>query len=110
LAVTILGGASILVVSYLVLARGSKEHQELLLRVKALNHFLHEIEVFQLEHGHEVGREWDEKVNGFRLGLEKMLGNPPGSITINSEAAGTHSGPEEEVRATNPRLGFDEAG
>ncbi|KAN0127453.1 Ankyrin repeat-containing domain protein, partial [Lactarius tabidus] len=110
LAISILGSASIFVVSYLVLARGSKEHRELLLRVKALNHFLHEIEVFQLEHGHETACEWYEKDNGFRLGLENILGNQPGSITINSEAAGTHSGPEGEVRAMNPGLAFNEIG
>jgi hypothetical protein len=110
LAVSILGGASILVVCYLVLARGSKEHRELLLRVGAFNHFLHEIEVFQLEHGHEVGGELGEKVNGFRIGLETLLGSQPGSTMINSEAAGTHSGPEGEVRATIPGFGFNETG
>jgi hypothetical protein len=52
--------------------------------MKALNHYLHEIEVVQLEHGHVVGREWDEKVHGFRFGLESTLGNWPGNITINS--------------------------
>ena len=42
-----------------------------------------------MEHRHEVGREWDEKVNGFSLGPENMLENQPGSVTIDSEAAGT---------------------
>jgi hypothetical protein len=104
LAISVLGGASILVVSYLVLAHGSKEHQELLLRVKALNHFLHEIEVFQLEHGHEVGHEWDEKVNTFRLGLENMLGNQPGSITINS-GSGHSLGPRGSGSCYQSRTG-----
>ena len=87
--------------SYLVPTRGSNEHRTSLLRVKALNHFLHEIEVFQLEHGHKVGREWNEKVNCFRVRLENMLEDRTGSTTINSELAGTGSGPEEGVGTTN---------
>ena len=70
-------------VPYLVFVRGSNEHRESLLRVKALEHFLHEIEKFQLDHGRKVGREWDEKVNSFRVNLEKMLGNQPVSPVIN---------------------------
>ena len=88
-------------VSYLVVVRGSNEHRESLLLVKALDHFLHEIEEFQLERGREDGCEWDERVNSFRLNLEKMLGNQLGSLTINSEAAGTDLGPEEGDGATN---------
>ncbi|KAH8977157.1 hypothetical protein EDB83DRAFT_1622683 [Lactarius deliciosus] len=87
-AISILGGASTFVASYLARMRGSNEPQTSLLRAKALNHFLREIHAFALDHGHEVGREWDDKVNGFRLGLENMLGNQPGSVTINTEAAG----------------------
>jgi hypothetical protein len=56
------------VVPYLALVHGSNEHRTVLLRMEALNDFLHEIEVFLLEHRHKVGREWDEKVNCFRVG------------------------------------------
>ena len=83
-------------------ARGSNEHRTSLLRVKALNDFLHEIEVFKSEHGHKVGREWNEKVNCFRVGLKNLLEDWPGNTTINSEPAGTESGPEEGVGTTNP--------
>ncbi|KAH9170009.1 hypothetical protein EDB89DRAFT_2230957 [Lactarius sanguifluus] len=91
-AISILGGASTFVASYLARMRGSNEPQTSLLRAKALSHFLREIHAFALDHGHEVGREWDDKVNGFRLGLENMLGNQPGSVTINTEAAGLSPG------------------
>ncbi|KAI9430234.1 hypothetical protein H4582DRAFT_1792915, partial [Lactarius indigo] len=74
-AISILGGASTFVASYSIRTRGSDERKASLLRVKALNHFLREIEAFQLIHGHEVSREWDEKIYGFRLGLENILGN-----------------------------------
>ena len=100
--ISILGGASILVVSYLVLVRGSNEHRESLLRVKALNRFLHEMEEFQIEHGCKNECEWDEKVNSFRSNLEKTLGNQSGSLTISSESASTDSSREEGVGATNP--------
>ena len=93
-------------VSYLVLARGSKEHRELLLRAKAIDRFLHKIEVFQLEHGHNVEREWDEKVKGFHLDLENILRNR--SIMINSGAAVIQSGPGEGAGATDTALGLNE--
>lgn len=97
-------------VSYLVLARDSKEHRELLLRAKAIDRFLHKIEVFQLEHGHHVGREWDEEVNGFRLDLVNILRNHPRSFTINSEAALTQSGPGEGAGTSDTALGINETG
>lgn len=97
-------------VSYLVLARGSKEHRELLLRAKAIDCFLHMIEGFQLERGHDVGLEWEEKVNGFRLDLENILKTHPRSTTINSGAAVTRSGPGECAGATDTGLGLNEAG
>ena len=105
--VFILVGASTfqVVVSYFVLTRGSNEQRELLLRAKAIDCFMHKIEVFQSEHGHDVGREWDEKVNGFRLDLENILRNQPRSSTINSLAAITHSGPEEGASSTDTGLG-----
>ena len=85
-----------------VLARGSKEQRELLIRAEAIDLFMHKIEVFQSEQGHKVGREWNEKVNGFRVDLENILGNHPRSITINSEVvAVTHSGLGEGTGATD---------
>ncbi|KAI9465614.1 hypothetical protein BJY52DRAFT_1383499 [Lactarius psammicola] len=68
-------------------------------------------EAFQLDHGHEVGRQWDEKIDSFRLRLENMLDNQPGSVTTNSEAAGTDSGSAGKgVGATNPVSRFNGTG
>ena len=58
--------------------------------------------MFKSEHRHKIRREWDEKVNCFRVGLENMLGDRPGSTRINSEPSGTETGPEEGVSTTNP--------
>lgn len=52
------------------------------LRAQQLEHFLREIRSFKLDHGHETGDKWDHRINGFRLGLEKILGNQPGSVAI----------------------------
>ncbi|KAH9054003.1 ankyrin repeat-containing domain protein [Lactarius deliciosus] len=100
-AISILSGASTFVTFYSACTRGSDERQASFLRVEALNRFLHEVEAFQLIHGKEVSREWDEKIDGFRLSLENMLGNQPG-IMINSEAAGISSSVEKGVGATDP--------
>ncbi|KAH9023778.1 hypothetical protein EDB85DRAFT_1869165 [Lactarius pseudohatsudake] len=98
-AIFILCGVSTFLASYLARTYGSDERRASLLRVKALNHLLREIEAFQLIHGHEISREWDEKIDGFRLSLENMLGNQPGS---NSEAAGINLSVEKGIGATNP--------
>ncbi|KAH8980600.1 ankyrin repeat-containing domain protein [Lactarius hatsudake] len=98
-AISILCGVSTFLATYLARTYGSDERRASLLRVKALDHFLREIEAFQLIHGHEVLREWDEKIDDFRLGLENMLGNQPGS---NSEAAGINLSVEKGFGATNP--------
>ncbi|KAI9430678.1 hypothetical protein H4582DRAFT_1433752 [Lactarius indigo] len=83
--ISILCVVSTFLASYLARACGSDERRASLLRVKALNHFLREIEAFQLIHGHEVSREWDEKIEGFRLGLENMLGNHSGRNSDDGE-------------------------
>jgi len=57
------------------------------LRAQQLDHFIREIKGFKLDHGHEVGEKWDDKIHGFRLGLEKILGSQPGSVTINPDGA-----------------------
>ncbi|KAI0259183.1 hypothetical protein BC834DRAFT_784690, partial [Gloeopeniophorella convolvens] len=74
-AISILGGASTLAASYLARARGSNEPEFSLLRAKALDHFLREVHAFVLDHGHERGHALDDRIEGFRLGLESMLGN-----------------------------------
>lgn len=85
--ISLLGGASTLVASYLARTKGTNEPQASRSRARALDHFLREIEAFDLDHGHEMGDKWDEKIIGFRLGLESILGNRPGSVTVNAEGA-----------------------
>ncbi|KAI0249458.1 hypothetical protein BJV78DRAFT_1109818, partial [Lactifluus subvellereus] len=46
-----------------------------LLCAKVLNQFLREIHVFKLDHGHEVGHAFNERIDRFCFGLENMLGN-----------------------------------
>ena len=38
-----------------------------------------------MDHGHEVGDKWDDRIHGFRLGLERILGNQPGSVAVNPD-------------------------
>ncbi|KAI0259181.1 hypothetical protein BC834DRAFT_974503 [Gloeopeniophorella convolvens] len=100
-AISILGGSSTIIASYMARTRGSNEPDFSLLRAKALNHFIREIEAFKLDHGHQVGNECDEKINGFRLGLENMLGNQPGSVAIASEAG---TGNRSQTGALDPTM------
>ena len=95
--------------SYLARTRGSNEPEFSILRTKALNHFLREINAFKLDYGHEVGHKWDDRINGFRLGLESMLGNQPGSVTINSEA-GANPSQEKGTGRVEPITGLGEYG
>ena len=98
-----LGGASTLVASYLARTKGTNEPQASKYRAGALDHFLREIEAFDLDHGHEKGDKWDEKISGFRLGLEKILGNHPGSVTVNAE--GNNSSGDKWGAAMDPNVG-----
>lgn len=109
-AISILGGAATILASYLARMRSSNEPESSRNRADALNHFLREIKGFQMDHGHELGHEWDEKINGFRLGLENTLGSRPGSVTIKPETAGLNSGVEKGVGVVNPVPRFDGAG
>jgi len=72
-AVSILGSASTLVVLYMTRAKGMNEPQASKFYTQALNHFLHEIRAFDLDHGHGVGDKRDDNINGFCLGLEMIL-------------------------------------
>ena len=94
MAISLLGGASTLVASYLARTKGTNEPQASKYRAKALDHFLREIEAFDLDHGHEMGDKWDDKIKGFRFGLEGILGNRPGSVT--AYANGDMGNPNQE--------------
>jgi SMODS and SLOG-associating 2TM effector domain len=87
------------VASYLARTRGSSEPEFSILRTNALDHFVREIEGFTLDYGNEVGHQWDEKVNGFRLGFENILGNRPGSLAVKTEGGakpGTNTSQSQE--------------
>jgi hypothetical protein len=83
--VSVLGAASTLVASFLARTKGSNEPQTSQFRAQALDHFLREIEAFKLDHGHEVGERWDGKIHRFRSGLEKILGNYNGTMTVHPD-------------------------
>jgi len=74
-------------------------------RAQQLNHFLREINAFKMDHGHEVGDKWDDRINGFRLGLERILGNQPGSVAIHPSGA-FDSNQEKGVGVMGPNTGF----
>ncbi|KAI0285711.1 hypothetical protein BC826DRAFT_918505 [Russula brevipes] len=107
-AISILGGASTLVASYLARTKSSNQPQASRLRAQALDHFLREINAFVLDHGHEVGGKWDEKINGFRLGLERILGNHPGSLTVGPDRS--NSGREKGIGDVDPGAGLGGSG
>ena len=85
--------------SYLARMRTSNEPEASRSRAAALSHFLREIKGFQLDHGMETGHDWDHKITGFRLGLEQMLGNRPGTVAISNPSL--NAGPDLDKRA-NP--------
>jgi hypothetical protein len=96
-AVSILGGASTLVASFLARTKSSNEPQTSLFRAQALDHFLREISAFNLDHGHEIGDKLDDRIHGFRLGLERILGNQSGGPTpFNSDVGANPGNPSRE--------------
>ncbi|KAF9267212.1 hypothetical protein L218DRAFT_856485, partial [Marasmius fiardii PR-910] len=76
--ISILGGLSTLVASYLARARGSNEPELSITRVKDLEQFIRECEAFKMDHGHETGHEYDPQMNRFRERFEELLGNANG--------------------------------
>jgi len=75
---SILGGFSTIVASYLARARGSNEPELSIARVKDLEQFLRECEAFQMDHGHKVGHDHDDRIDNFRARFEELLGNGNG--------------------------------
>ena len=72
-----LGVSSTFVAWYLARTRDSNEPQQSRLRAQDLGHLLREVDLFILDCGHEQGNKWDDRINGFRLTLEKNLGIDP---------------------------------
>ena len=93
--------------SYLARSRTSHEPEASRSRAQALNHFLREIKGFQLDYGFETGHQWDDRIRSYRLGLEQMLGNKPGSVTVHPPGTPSPvpSGGEKSFGAMNPAQG-----
>ncbi|KAL0062541.1 hypothetical protein AAF712_010580 [Marasmius tenuissimus] len=72
--VSVLGGMTTLVASYLARVRGSGEPEYSTGKVKDLDHFIRECRAFELDHGHEMGGGvYDAKLVDFRERLEDLL-------------------------------------
>ena len=97
-----LGVSSTLVAWYLARTRESDEPHRSRLRERDLGHFLREVELFVLDCGHEPGNKWEDKINGFRLTMEKILGIDDPPTNPNSTAdSNANRGKESESDATS---------
>ncbi|KAF5350884.1 hypothetical protein D9758_010486 [Tetrapyrgos nigripes] len=74
----ILGGLATIVASYLARARGSNEPELSITRVKDLEQFIRECRAFQMDFGHLVGSEHNDKLIKLRQRFEELLGNGNG--------------------------------
>jgi len=72
-----LGVSSTLIAWYLARTRESDKPHKSCLCVQDLGHILHEVESFILDCGHKPRNKWEDKINGFRLALEKSFGINP---------------------------------
>ncbi|KAK0436425.1 hypothetical protein EV421DRAFT_1124214 [Armillaria borealis] len=78
IAISIIGGISTMVASYLARARGSNEPQLSITRVKDLEQFIRKCQAFQMDHGHDTGHDFDPQLETFRRQYEELLGNANG--------------------------------
>lgn len=83
IAISILGGATTLVASYIAKSRGSGEPELSITRKKDLDQFIRECETFQMDHGHNLGSVKDFELNDFREKYEELLGNGSGERKLN---------------------------
>ncbi|OJA11345.1 hypothetical protein AZE42_04927 [Rhizopogon vesiculosus] len=81
IAISLLGGMSTMVASYLARARGSNEPELSITRVKDLDQFLRDCDAFVMDHGHEYGspeNKLDDRLRELRRRFEELLGNADG--------------------------------
>ncbi|KAG1823358.1 uncharacterized protein BJ212DRAFT_1476249 [Suillus subaureus] len=81
IAITILGGLSTIVASYLTRARGLNEPEISNTRVKDLDQFLRKCHIFKTDHGHKYGTTEDklnDELEHLRGQLEEILRNADG--------------------------------
>ncbi|KAI5118350.1 hypothetical protein M0805_006751 [Coniferiporia weirii] len=74
----VLGGAGTVVASYLARARGSNEPELSIARTKDLEKFIRECEAFVQDHGEDVDKIYDHRIEELRRNLEHLLGNGDG--------------------------------
>ncbi|KAK0470655.1 hypothetical protein IW261DRAFT_1406490 [Armillaria novae-zelandiae] len=84
IAISIIGGISTMVASYLARARGSNEPQLSITRVKDLEQFIRKCEAFKMDHGHEIGQGCDPQLDTFRRQYEELLGNANGERKLSA--------------------------
>jgi len=85
--VSILGGVSTTLASYLAKMRGSNEPDFSNLRSRELDTFIREIEAWVMDKGHLVGADYDAKINRFRERYEEIVrtaGEDPNSSGFDS--------------------------
>ncbi|KAF8131285.1 hypothetical protein K438DRAFT_1739857 [Mycena galopus ATCC 62051] len=78
IATSILGGFSTIVASYLARARGSNEPELSITRVKDLDQFIRECEIFVLDYGQMTGDQHDSELRQLRDRYEELEGNGNG--------------------------------
>lgn len=71
--VSILGGLSTMLASFLAKARGSGEPDFSNLRARELDTFIREADAWILDHRYNVGSEYDETINMFRARYERII-------------------------------------
>jgi hypothetical protein len=76
--VSVLGGLTTIIASYLARARGSNEPELSITRCKDIDQFLREARAFQLDRGHILTSEYDADIQGYRKRFEELLGNANG--------------------------------
>ena len=88
--------------SYLARSRSTNEPEASRTKAALLKHFLREVEAFQLDHGLEKvnemedktkAKELDDKIKGFRTGLEHMMGHAPTSVAVQPGQPGQPGAP-----------------
>ncbi|KAF7361330.1 Carbamoyl-phosphate synth [Mycena sanguinolenta] len=84
IATAILGGFATIVASYLARARGSNEPELSTARVKDLDQYIRECEIFILDYGHFTGHDHDAKLTALRDRYEELLGNANGERRLAS--------------------------
>jgi len=83
-AVSVLGGISTVISTYLAKARGDNEPEKSEALTKQLDQFIRELETFSMDRGHliptkdgekssETEEEWENKIQWYRQRLEDLL-------------------------------------